>query len=141
MTIFQGIISGPPGTAKTGLLCSLADAGYTIIRAAFEPGEEVFRAFCTSAGLARVHTVVFEDNWEETDAGLVRLARGMTEFEAFLYNGKVGKETPFGRPAEWGPEIVLVYDTLTSMGEVSESRALKLNSSTREGRHLWQAQV
>ena len=139
MTIFQGIISGPPGTAKTGLLCGLANAGYRIIRAAFEPGDEVFRAFCTPEGLERVHTVVFEDNWEEADNGLTRIAKGMTEFESFLYNGKVGKEQPFGRPSEWGSDTVLVYDTLTSMGEVSESRALKLNSSTREGRHLWQA--
>lgn len=139
MTPFQGIIQGQPGTAKTGMLVSLAEAGFRVIRCAFEGGEEVFDAYCSAAARARVHTLTFEDEWESEEDGLRRIPRGMSAFESFIYNGKVGKAQPFGPPREWDADTVLVFDTLTSMGECAESRALKLNSSTREGRHLWAA--
>ena len=85
--LFKGIISGEPGTGKTSLLCALADAGYTILHCAFEPGDDVFKAFCTPEGLERVHSLAFEDEWEHTNEGMKRRPRGMNRFESFIYNG------------------------------------------------------
>lgn len=127
MVLFKGLISGPPGAGKTAALCGLADAGYRIIRCAFEPGDEVFAAYATPEGRARIFSVPFEDSWEMGESGLERRPAGMNAFEKFIYNGKVGKEQPFGPPAEWGSDTIVVVDTTTSMGECAEARALALN--------------
>ncbi len=126
MTLFRGLISGPPGSGKTASLAALANAGYRIIRCAFEPGEEVFKAYCTDEGRARIFNVPFEDEWEVEDEGLIRVAHGMQRFEHFIFNGKVGKEQPFGSPKEWGADTVVVIDTLTMMSTCCEAREEKL---------------
>lgn len=142
MSLFKGIISGEPGTAKSSLLATLANVGYNVLRCAFEPGEEVYDAYCTAEGRQRLHNLYFEDDWElNGDDDLARVPQGMKAFDRFLWYGEYGgkKEYPYGRPADWTNNIVIGVDTLTSLGDCAEAHALKLNSSTREGRHLWAA--
>ncbi len=139
MRRFCGIIQGAPGSGKTALAIALLDAGYRVIRCAFEPGDDVFHAFSKSTNYHLIN-VVFEDDYELAADGLSCSApRAMAAFESFAYNGKVGKETPYGHPREWQTDTVVLVDTLTSMGVAAENRALALNASTREGRHLWVA--
>jgi hypothetical protein len=144
MRRFCGIAQGAPGSGKTALAIALMDAGYQVIRAAFEPGDDVFHSFAKNPAALINH--VFEDDYElqENDDGIgtgmcCPHPKAMSAFERFVYNGRVGKETPHGHPRDWSTDTVLVVDTLTSMGHVSENRALSLNASTREGRHLWAA--
>ncbi len=140
MRRFCGIVQGAPGSGKTALAIALLDAGYRVIRCAFEPGDDVFHAFSPNA--AKLINVTFEDTYDlaEDGAGLkCTTPRAMAAFERFAYNGKVGKETPYGHPREWQEDTVVFVDTLTSMGVAAENRALSLNASTREGRHLWAA--
>lgn len=138
MRRFCGIVQGAPGSGKTALAIALLDAGYRVIRGAFEPGDDVFHAFSPNA--SKLINVVFEDDYELGEAGLTCPSpRAMAAFEGFVYNGKVGKNVPYGHPREWQEDTVVLVDTLTSMGVAAENRALALNASTREGRHLWAA--
>jgi hypothetical protein len=127
MALFRGIVQGQPGSGKTSLACALANEGYRVVRCAFEAGDEVFQAYCTPEGLARVHNFTFEDDWDMGDNGLERVARGMTAFEGFIYNGKIGREQPLGPPREWDARTVVMVDTITTMGLCASARALKIN--------------
>lgn len=137
--LLRAIIQGAPGSGKTALLASAANAGYRILLADFDHCPESLFAFTAPEHHANIYVIPFDDEVSfNAEEGISRNPKALIAFERFLYTGRANGQE-YGKPTEWGPETILCLDTLTALGDAAEVRSLALNPTTREGRHLWQA--
>lgn len=111
------IVLGDPGSGKTGGLCSLVKAGYHLGIIDFDNGLDSLVQYikheCPDK-IKNVHYVTLRDKYKMTVDGpvIVGAARAFADSMKLLDNWP-----DLGSPSEWGPEWILVTDSLTMMSK------------------------
>lgn len=121
------LIEGDSGTGKTGALASLVSAGYSLRILDFDNGLDVLKAFVERddpASLARVEFRTLRDKRRATSDGpaISGTPKAYVEAIKMLDRWKYtddGVETDLGIPAEWGPDCILVLDSLTRLSDAA----------------------
>lgn len=128
---------GHPGTAKTGSLAALANAGYNLRVLDFDGNLESLIAFTAPEARARVEVVTLEDDLKGGDR-FVEVKGEPTAFRRALQlldNWKYD-DVNFGPVKSWGRNEILVIDTLTGLGRAAMRRALFVNNRTIHTRRI-----
>lgn len=133
------LLIGDSGTGKTGSVASLVKAGYNVRVLDFDNGWESLAAAVKRTCPERISSVVvecFRDTYKSTQAGPV--ISGMPK--AFTGGLKLlDGWGDLGHPGSWGPECVLVVDSLTFLSDAAYSWADALNPSAKDKRQIYGA--
>lgn len=114
---------GDSGSGKTGALYSLLEAGYEMFCLDFDNGLEILKVLVRKKNPKLAKHFHYETLQDE-----VTMAAGAPYFKkatAFARAGRLmdrwkdSDGTDYGRPDEWGPEKILVIDTLNHMGKAA----------------------
>lgn len=137
------LIEGDSGSGKTGSLASLVKAGYKLRILDFDNGLEPLKQFILKECPENINNVEFVSLRDKRKAG----PEGpmVTKPEAFIralklldhwkYKNEDGTETDFGVPAEWGPDCILVIDSLTFMSDAAFDFREPLAPRSRDGKY------
>lgn len=134
---------GDSGTAKTGSLVSLVKAGYKLRIWDFDNGLDALvhqiRAQCPDK-LGNVSFVTIRDKLKAGPMGTVvdGMPRAMKQAMDLLDRWKIGDED-LGVPATWGPDTIVVIDSLTLMSECAFRWAEALNVGAKDKRQIFGA--
>jgi hypothetical protein len=117
------IVLGDPGTGKTGGLASLVKAGYWLGILDYDNGLETLKAYvrkeCGKEDLNNVEYRTLRDKRKATPSGGVidgnatAFSDGLKLLDNWKYKNGDGTETDLGPPSKWGPERILVIDSMT----------------------------
>lgn len=123
------LIEGDSGTGKTGSLAPLVGAGYHLRILDFDNGLDVLRQFVgrdNPESLGNVEFRTLRDKRKASADGPVISGTPKAYVEAvkmldrWRYKDEVtGVETDLGVPAEWGPDCILVIDSLTRLSDAA----------------------
>ena len=107
------LVVGDSGAGKTGLLATLANAGYKLRIFDFDNGLDILAAYLTEDGAKNVNYVTLNDP-------LTGQPKAWEEFKRVIGNGWKFGEEDLGRIETWGADEVLVIDSMTFMGEAAK---------------------
>lgn len=130
------MIVGYPGTAKTGMIASLANAGYKIRMMDFDGNSQSLLAYTDKDKLSNIDIVYLEDKMRngerfiETTGIPTAFRAGLDLMDEWKYKEPDGTLISLGRSRDWGCDTVLVLDSLTSMGLASFRRQQSLSNKT-----------
>lgn len=135
------LLCGDSGTAKTGSLTSLVAAGYKLRILDYDNGLDVLKQFVMKEcpqNIGNIEYRTLRDKRKATDMGTI--VEGPTAFIQgikmmdhwkYKYNGEV---IDLGKPAEWGPESILVIDSLSMMSDAAYNFREPLVPRSRDGK-------
>ena len=135
------MLSGMPGTQKTGAVAVFLDAGYRVVVADFDGNCDPLYVFAKDT--SKLVVVPFFDSLEAntTDGDgknsyrRTNTVSAVRRFGSFMDRGD--KELGLTPPATWGEDTVFLWDSLTTTAESAERLALKLNGGVRTaGAHI-----
>jgi hypothetical protein len=118
------MLMGDPGSGKTGALAALIKerARFGIERFAildWDDGLDVLAALLSDEDLDCVYYETLRDELKATQKGVdIRTADAFTRGMALMNNWKA-KDVNLGPSLSWGPETVLVNDTITGLGDAA----------------------
>lgn len=141
------MIGGEPGTAKTGALVALVNAGFKLRILDFDSNLEPLKAYCKPEMLANVDAITFVDKMRVGASFMEPIGiptafsdalraldhwRYYTDTNEFItLNPTPGREvTDLGHSKDWGPDTIVVLDSMTAQGEAAFRRAQKLMNKT-----------
>jgi hypothetical protein len=132
------LIGGFPGSAKTGSLASLLNAGYKVRLLDFEGNYEPLLKFVQPDKLANLDIKTFQDRMYDTGEGYIDadgIPDAFTNAMKTLKSGwkttdAEGNEVDLGRMTEWGPDVVLAVDSMTAVARAAMARARKMMNKT-----------
>lgn len=119
--VIKMILIGDSGTGKTGSLVSLVKAGYKLRIMDFDGLLRVLveqvKKQCPDK-LKNIHYLPFEDELKASDAGPIPkgIPKAFNNMNKALEKWKDG-DLDLGDPGEWGPDCILVIDTLTRLSD------------------------
>ena len=133
----KALAIGYPKTGKTGSLASLANAGYKIGILDFDRNIDPLMEFVDPVHQDNVSVISFEEQLAPK-----KFTRGKLTIEKLVpigtpeafakslrvLNNWKDEETDWGPVKEWGPDHIIVLDSLTSMGEAAMWRILHMNN-------------
>ena len=126
------LILGRPKAGKTGLLAELLKAGFRVGVLDFDNNPDPIYVYAHGHTADRLSVVTLRDKTGDDGSGRVGVRDEPTAllraFRAIDDWGKVDPEHPWGPVAKWGPDTVLVADSLTGMGDACFNRTLFLNN-------------
>lgn len=144
---FKSLVVAAPKTGKTGSVASLANAGYRVIVAAFDPGYECLLNFVEPQKQSNLVILPFEDRkgFQGKDSkiaiGNVGRPVAFAKFAQFLNDGRArlapcqGSEiVELGPSDTWGLDTILVVDNLTSLSDCAMDHLLALQGRDRQTR-------
>jgi hypothetical protein len=114
---------GNPGTGKTGGLTSLVKADYKLFILDYDNGLESLKNFVLKECPEKIGNIEYRslrDKRKATAAGPAVVGRasafidGLKMLDRWKYD-----DVDFGPPAEWGPDCILVVDTLTFLSDAA----------------------
>lgn len=120
------LIMGDSGSGKTGSMAPLVKAGYLLRILDFDNGLETLKQYILKDCPDKLDTVEYVTLRDRRKAEAMGF--NITKAEAFIKGVKLldrwkyndGKaEVDLGSPAEWGPDCVLVIDSLTFMSDAA----------------------
>lgn len=129
----KAIISASSGMGKTGLLWSLAAAGFNLKIYDCDRGSQllasILKTHCPSA-LDRVEVNVFTDKLKGTSTGYAKPdAADKYAWPRFLDALNKWPDNPETGPQTWGPDTVMVVDSLTLLGRHALLFSQKINNT------------
>jgi hypothetical protein len=114
------LLIGNNGSGKTGSLVSLLKAGYKIRVLDFDNGSEILRNLARAQCPDKLHNLDIEvcsDDYKMVKIGLTEQMRPVTPLRSFSHGMACLTEWPgLGKPSEWGPDTILVVDSMTFAG-------------------------
>lgn len=131
------MLIGHSGSGKTGALTPLARAGYRLHILDFDNGLDALINHLQAeepAALERVDFMSFRDKTKIGPAGptIVGAPKAFTQGTQALDKWEDGTD-----PSTWGPEHILVLDSLTNMGKAAFAWARQMNPSAKEPRQWY----
>lgn len=140
------MIAGYPGTGKTGALVSLINAGYKLRILDFDGNIDPLLLYADEDKLINVDIVHLQDDLKEAGGyigvnGLpTAFTRALKLMDSWKYKDEDGTEVDLGRSKDWGPDTIVVVDSLTRMGHAAFRRALSLLNRTPANvtQQVWQ---
>ncbi len=154
----RGLLIGKPGSSKTGGLACLANAGFKLRILSYDGNEDPLYEYCTPEGLKNIDSVFLGDtlkggdDWidSETPTGFRdglrlmdhwcydetgKVVKPVLNFKTKTYDSydpaPVGKVTDLGRSKDWGPDTIVVLDSLTAMGDCSMTKTRRRLNKTK----------
>lgn len=136
------LVAGDQGTGKTGLLASLALAGYSLRILDYDNGSKIIRSILMNkdkSALKNVYAEVCTDQFKNINGRLTpKSAKAWARGARLLSSWSIGKEGEpghydLGPVTSWTDKEVLVVDSLTHMGHAAMRFHLSLNG--RLGQH------
>jgi len=130
------MIVGYPGTAKTGSLVSLINAGYKVRVLDFDGNIEPLLNFADPAMFKNVDVVHLADKLRsgakfiEPDGVPEAFSTALRLMDHWKYTNPDGTVTDLGRSKEWGLDTIVVVDSLTSMGDAAFRRAMVMQNKS-----------
>lgn len=139
------MIAGYPGSAKTGSLVSLLNAGYKLRILDYDGNIEPLLQYTNPDMLHNLDVVHLEDKMRqglkfmEPIAAPAAYVNGLRLIDHWKYKEPDGTEIDLGKPREWGCDTVMVLDSNTRMGDAAMLRAEGLMNRTPMNRtdSLW----
>jgi len=131
------IVLGNPGTAKTGGLASLVKAGYKLGILDYDNGLDPLKHFILQDCPDKIDNVFFRtlrDKKKVTPSGMivdgpaVAFPNGLKMLDNWKH-----EDIDLGSPAEWGPDWILVLDSLTHCGRSAYDWAEQIMPVTKSG--------
>ena len=136
------LIEGDSGSGKTGSLASLVKAGYKLRIMDWDNGLEPLKQFVMRDSPEAIGNVEFVSLRDARRAGAEgpivtpkAFVQGIKLLDRWKYRNDDGTETDLGVPAEWGPECVLVIDSLTFMSDAAFDFREPLAPKSRDGKY------
>lgn len=133
------MVVGFPGTAKTGSLASLLNAGFKIRMLDFDGNPDPLLQFADKDKLKNLDIAYFSDAMRVGSRFIEPVGipsafpDALRMMDEWKYKDDEGNIVNLGVPdRDWGPDTILVLDSLTSMGEAAFNRAMKLMNKTPE---------
>ena len=134
MEFVRLMMVGGSGAGKTGALTSLVKAGYKLNIIDMDNGLDSLinhiKAECPDK-LSSVTFQTFRNKYRSTPAGIKVRAPAKALENAV---SAVGKWEDGSNPAEWGPDSILVIDSLTQLGRTALEWAEGMNPSYKDPR-------
>lgn len=116
------LLMGDSGSGKTGALTSLVAAGYKLRIIDFDNGLDVLKQFVLKECPDKIDNIEFKSYADDRKAGpggfIVTKPTAFPSAIKMLDKWKDG-DTDLGDPAEWGPDCILVIDSLTQMAKAA----------------------
>src|SRR5262245_11686367 len=137
------MILGDPGSGKTGGLTSLVKAGYWLGILDYDNGLEPLKQFILKECPENIDNVEYRTLRDKRQAGpdgptIVGSPRafidGIKLLDRWKYKDTRG-EVDYGVPAEWGPDRILVLDSLTMFSEAAFDWREPLVPRSRDGKY------
>jgi len=119
------LLVGDSGTGKTASLASLANAGYKVRILDFDAGLDILKNYLTPEGVKNVTYITLKDD-------LAKATAWQTGRDIVFKGWKTPTED-LGKVQDWGPDVVLVADSLTFMGDAAKHAAAALNGKQING--------
>ena len=120
---FKFLISGNPGTGKTGSLVSLIKLGYRLRIMDFDNGLDVLAHNLSANEKTLVDNHFFRGLFSADGLGVTK---GNTKELIRALKSLMNKWPDGSNPSQWGPNDVLVIDTLTNFGRQAFTRQKQL---------------
>lgn len=139
------LIHGFPGSGKTGSLVSLANAGFKIRMLDFDGNPEPLLKYTDPKFLSNIDIVSLKDKLDLQPNGLLApsgqpmaFTNGIRLMKQWRYPDPDGAEvdakgvrwTNLGSSDDWGPDTIVVLDSLTGLGDASMNRARFMANKT-----------
>ncbi len=137
------LVEGDSGSGKTGALTSLVSAGYKLRILDFDNGLEPLKQFILRECPEKINNVEFVSLRDERKAGPEgptvtspkAFIRAIKLLDRWRYKDDSGTEVDLGDPAEWGPDCILVIDSLTFMSDAAFDFREPLAPKSRDGKY------
>ena len=138
------LLEGDSGCGKTGALTSLVSAGYKLRVLDMDNGLETLKTFVGKECPDLIENVEFRtlrDKYKASATGpiLDGQAKAFVAALKMLDRWKYD-DVDLGEPAEWGPETILVVDSLTFLSDAAFEWAKSLNATAKDPRQ-WYGQA
>ena len=130
------LVVGYPGTAKTGSLASLLNAGFKIRMIDFDGNVDPLLQYANPEALSRLDVAYFEDRMRTGSSFMEPIgipqafAYALKQLDDWKTQDADGNEISLGSSKDWGPDTIVVLDSLTKMGDAAFRRAMKLLNKT-----------
>lgn len=130
------MIVGYPGTAKTGMIASLANAGYKIRMIDYDGNSQSLLTYTNPDKLANIDIVYLEDKMRngerfiETTGIPTAFRAGLDLMDEWKYIEPDGTKVNLGKSKDWGCDTIVVLDSVKSMGDASFRRQQSLSNKT-----------
>jgi hypothetical protein len=133
------LIEGDSKSGKTGSLSSLVKAGYKLRILDYDNGLDVLKQFVQRdcpQGLANVDFRTLRDKRKSTPGGSIidGSPKAFIDGVKMLGRWKYG-ETDLGNPAEWGPDCILVIDSLSFLSDAAWDWREPLVPRSKDGKY------
>lgn len=153
LEFIKALYLGDPGSGKTGSLDSLVGAGYKVRIYDFDNLLGTLVQYVLRNHPALIQNVsyqTFTDKMKGQDIPLVMqgnamkvlpftdgvadaFSRGMKQFNHWKFTDKAtGRVEDLGKPAEWGKDVVLVVDTLSTLAMAAYRYCWSMNPAAKE---------
>lgn len=132
----RAMLVGYPGAGKTGSLVPLVNAGFKIRMLDFDGNTEPLLLYSDPDKLVNVDIVHLEDKLRAGSrfiepVGLpTAFKRGLDLMDEWKYTEGDGTEVNLGKSKDWGPDTIVVLDSLTEMGKAAFLRVQSLMNKT-----------
>lgn len=141
--VVKMLLMGDSGTGKTGSLVSLVQAGYKLRILDFDGGLPILlamiRKHCPDL-IGNVEARSLSDKFVSGPKGPMFTPVAFVETTKMLDNWKYtyeGEAIDYGRPYTWGPDCVLVIDTLTFLSESALCWAQAMDPGAKDPRQWY----
>lgn len=137
------LVEGDSGSGKTGALTSLVTAGYKLRILDFDNGLEPLKQFVLRDCPDKATNVEFVSLRDTRKAGPEgptvtspkAFMKAIKLLDRWKYTNEDGTEADLGIPAEWGPDCILVIDSLTFMSDAAFDFREPLAPKSRDGKY------
>lgn len=138
------LLEGDSGSGKTGALTSLVSAGYKLRILDMDNGLETLKTFVGKECPERIENIEFRtlrDKYKASAAGpiLNGPAKAFVAAIKMLDRWKYD-DVDLGDPSTWGPETILIVDSLTFLSDAAFEWAKSINSTAKDPRQ-WYGQA
>jgi hypothetical protein len=131
------LLCGDSGSGKSGALASLVSAGYTLRILDMDNGLDSLKTYVMRDCPERANTVEFRtlrDDYKITASGpVVDKPKAFVNAMKMLNHWKYD-DVDFGVPAEWGPNVICVIDSLSFLSDAAFDMAKGLNPTAKDPR-------
>lgn len=136
--VVKALCVGYPGSGKTGSLAALANAGYKLRILDFDGNFDPLLAWIKPEFRKNVDIVTLKDRMVGGRKRIETQGKptALMDADAYLTRWKYkdgDEEIDLGRPSEWGPDTVLVLDSLTNMGRAVMNWVLFIQDRVAKG--------
>jgi hypothetical protein len=138
------LVEGDPGSGKTGALASLVAAGYKLRILDYDNGLEALKQFVSRdhpEKLKEIEYRTLRDKRKASPDGPIidgmpkAFVDGIKMFDRWRYRTDDGTEIDLGVPATWGPNCILVLDSLTFFSDAAFDFREPLVPRSRDGKY------